>query len=123
MTTFNKPNIISNFKAGYDLSADSNKYVAVTFDSNGDIIRCTSGIALGFLFNLPAQGEAAEVATIGGGALGIAGGTYTAGTLVKVDYYGKLIAATTYDFASARLMTSCVYGDVVSVQPLVCKGA
>jgi hypothetical protein len=123
MTTFNKSNNISNFKAGADLSAATNKYLAVKFDGSGDIVLCGAGeLAVGFLFNLPALGDAAEVATLGGGALGISNATIAAGVLVKSDANGKLVAAATADdLAIARTMKASVANDVVEVQPVLVR--
>lgn len=123
MTTFNRSVTISNFKAGADLSASSNKYLAVKFDGNGDIVLAGAGdAAIGFLMNLPELGKAAEVATLGGGALGVSAATIAAGTFVKSDANGKLVAATTNnDLAIARTMKSSVANDVVEVQPILLR--
>ena len=120
MTVHNKTNNISNFKAGADLSAESNMYLAVKFDGNDDIILALAGDnAIGFLFNLPKLGAAAEVATRGGGALGIAGGTFAAGDYLKSDANSKLVVATTAgDSVIAQAMKSAVANDVVSIQPI-----
>lgn len=123
MTVFNKNISISNFKAGADLSASTNKYLAVKFDGSGDVVQATAGdAAIGFLFNLPGSGEVAEVATLGGGALGVAAATLSAGDFVKSDANGKLVAATTAnDLAIARVMKSAVANDVVEVQPVLLR--
>jgi hypothetical protein len=123
MTVFNKEVLISNFKAGADLSASTNKYLAVKFDGSGDVVLAGAGeAAIGFLFNLPALGETVEVATIGGGALGVSAATIAAGVFVKSDANGKLVAATTAnDLAIARTMKSSVANDVVEIQPILLR--
>lgn len=120
MTEFNNANIISNYKAGADLSADSNLYKAVKFDdSSGDIIAAVAGDkAVGFLFNLPDDGETAEIATIGGGALAIAAASISAGDLLKSDANGKMVVASNNnDMVIARAMSNAASGDIFSVQP------
>jgi len=123
MTAFNTPNIISNFRAGADLSADANKYLAVKFDGSGDIVLAGAGeAAIGFLFNSPQLGDVTEVATLGGGAKGVSAGTIAAGVFVKSDANGKLVAATTAnDLAIARTMKSSVADDVVEIQPVLLR--
>lgn len=123
MTVYNTPQMISNIKAGSDLSGASNKYLAVKFDSNGDVVLSTAGdAAIGFLFNLPTLGAAVEVATLGGGGLAISAATIAAGVLVKSDANGKIVAATSAnDLAIARTMKNSVAGDVVAVQPVLVR--
>ena len=122
-TPFNKNVNISNFKAGADLSAESNLYLSVKFDSSGDVILSTAGDeGIGFLFNLPGSGEIAEVSTIGGGALAVAAGTIAAGDFLKSDANGKLVVASTADdLAVARAMKAAVANDVFEVQPILVR--
>lgn len=120
MSVFDSPKIISNYKAGADLSAEANKYLAVKFDGSGDIVLAGAGeAAIGFLFNLPSDTETVEIATEGGGALGVAGGTVTAGDFLKSDANGKLVvAASAGDLVIARAMKAAVADDVFSIQPI-----
>jgi len=122
-TVFNKDVTISNLKAGADLSAAANLYLAVKFDGSGDIVLAGAGDpAVGFLFNLPKLGEVTEVATIGGGALAVSAATIAAGVFVKSDAAGKIVPATTAnDLAIARTMKSSVASDVVEVQPILVR--
>lgn len=122
-TEFDKSNVISNYKAGADLSAEANLYKAVKFDGSGDIVAATAGdAAIGFLFNLPALGETAEVATIGGGALGKAAASISAGDFLKSDANGELVVASTAnDLAIARAMKDAASADVFSVQPCLLR--
>ena len=122
-TAFNSNVNISNFKAGADLSADTNRYLSVKLDSSGDVVLNTAGGAgIGFLFNLPKSGETTEVSTLGGGALGVAAGTITAGDFLKSDANGKLVVASTAnDLAVARAMKSAVANDVFEIQPVLLR--
>lgn len=123
MTAFNNPVIISDYRAGADLSDISNKYLGVKIDGSGKIVVAGAGEAIiGFLFNLPKQDEIAEIATLGGGALGIANATLAAGDFVKVDASGKLVLANTAnDLAIARIMKAAVANDVVEIQPVLLR--
>lgn len=124
MTTAYNSNVnISNFRAGADLSAESNRYKAVKFDGSGNIILATAGDpAIGFLYNLPKSGRVAEVATIGGGSLAIAAATIAAGAFLKSDANGDLVVASTAnDLAIARAMKSAVDNDVFEVQPILLR--
>lgn len=65
--SYPQPNLKA-FKAGADLSAK--QYHFVKFDTTKDTVVACAGNerAIGILMNKPIQGEAAEVAIIGGGA-------------------------------------------------------
>lgn len=122
-TPFNSPRKISNFVAGADLSAEANRYLSVKLDSSGDVVKSGAGEeSIGFLFNLPKTGENAEVAALGGGALGIAAGTITVGNYLKSDANGKLVVASTAgDLAIARAMKSAVVNDIFEIEPILLR--
>lgn len=122
-TAFNPNNNISNFRAGADLSAQSNLYLSVKHDGSGDIVLSGAGDeSVGFLFNLPKSGEVAEVSTLGGGAKGVAAGTIAAGDYLKSDAAGKLvIASTAGDLVIARAMKSAVANDIFEIQPIATR--
>ena len=118
-TVYNPANIISNLSAGADLSAESNRYKAVKQVNKTIVVAAAGERIKGFLQNLPASGDAAEVATLGGGSLAIAGGTITANDLLKVDANGDLILASVAgDEVVAVAEESAVDGDVFAVQVL-----
>ena len=94
MSSFTQSRYITGLKAGADLSAQANLHCAVKLDASGDVVLCGAGeLGLGFLMNLPGLGEAAEVAGIGGGALGISAATLGEGAELAADANGHLVAA------------------------------
>jgi hypothetical protein len=61
-------------------------------------------------------GDIVEVAMLGGGAKGLAGGTIADGDYLTADANGKLVATTTPgDHVIATAMESAVAGDIFSV--------
>jgi hypothetical protein len=122
MTSYNKSVVITNFKAGADLSAAGSLYKAVKFDGSGNVVFCGAGeIAIGFLANAPKSDEVVEIMSIKGFALGISAATIAAGVLVKSDANGKLVAAVATDNAIALTMKSSVANDIVEIMPVLTK--
>jgi hypothetical protein len=83
------------FTAGADLSAEANRYKAVKLDAAGNVVLCSAAgePVLGSLYELGASGKAVGVA-IGNGVKFMAGATIAnAGTPLKTDANGKLVAA------------------------------
>ncbi|MGR3179930.1 MAG: hypothetical protein ACUZ8E_17960 [Candidatus Anammoxibacter sp.] len=115
MTAISQPRFISGLKAGADLSALL--FRAVKISAANVVIQAGAGDqAIGILQNAPLEDEAAVVASIGGGAFAVAGGTITAGASLKSDGAGKLIATTTDgDFVVAVAITAAVLDDVIHV--------
>lgn len=112
--------IIANLVAGSDLS--SSQYKAVKLSSDGAVDVAGAGeSAIGFLMNVPIAGRMAEIATIGGGAKAIAGGTIAAGDLLKVNADGDLVKTTGYNDHVAIAMESAVDNDIFGVL-VVAKG-
>jgi hypothetical protein len=104
-------------KAGADLSSDQYKFVKHGA-TEGEVILCSVAgeAAVGVLQNAPKQGEAAEIATLGGGALLKVAGVVSAGSLIKTDANGLGVATTTDgDNAFARSFVAGVANDVVEV--------
>ena len=122
-TVFNAPRNISNFIAGANLSAVANLNLSVKFDGSGDIVISGAGDpGIGFLVNSPIVGENVEISTIGGGALGVAGGTIAAGDFLKSDGNGSLIVASVAnDLAIAKAMKSAVVADVFEIEPILLR--
>jgi hypothetical protein len=117
MASFPEPNLIMSFAAGSDLS--TKQYKAVTVSSGTIAVASTGGNAIGFLMNAPTSGQACEIATLGGGAKAIAGGTIAAGDLLEVDSNGDLVYATgAAENVVARALQSAVDNDVFAVQVL-----
>lgn len=88
---FQTPRTVS-FIAEVDLTAK--KYFAVKLGSNDqevDLAGANEGI--GILMNSPNVGETAEVAMLGGGALGNSGAAIAKGAVVRSDAAGKLVTA------------------------------
>ncbi|MBN1284904.1 MAG: DUF2190 family protein [Anaerolineae bacterium] len=84
---------IPGLKASGDLSG--NQFYAVKPASTAGavkVVTAASDNCIGVLYNEPASGEAAEVAS-GGVLKGKAGGTIGAGALVSFNSSGKLVAA------------------------------
>jgi len=116
MGSFAEARRITNLVAGSSLTAS--QYKAVQLSSDGEVDVCGANVpALGFLMNSPATGAVCEIATIGGGAKAIAGGTIAAGALLKTDSAGDLVTAVRGDTAVAIALESAVDNDVFSVMP------
>lgn len=84
---------IRSFVAEIDLSA--NKFHAVKLGTNPEEVTLAAAITEGdgILMNAPKAGEYAEVAMIGGGALGHSGAAIAKGSYVSSNAAGKLIVA------------------------------
>ncbi len=107
------------FRAGADLSEETNRYKAVKLDASGNVILCVANDFgfIGFLQNTPENGAPAEVAGLGGGSLAISGGAIDEGALLTTDANGDLIAIATGQTraAVARAVPSAVDNDVFDV--------
>ena len=120
MSSFNTPRLINGLKANVDLS--TKQYHAVKIDtSTGNIVLCgAGGLCIGFLQNKPLAGDVCEIATTGGGGLGISAETMTAGVLMKVDASGHLVAATADgEHVAAISVASSVDNDVFEIMPVM----
>ena len=91
MSKFQAPRTLS-FKAEADLS--SKKYHAVKLGTNaGEVNAAAAGEGIGILMNDPELGCYAEVAMLGGGAMGHSGAAIAKGAELAADADGKLITA------------------------------
>ena len=117
MASYPKPNFITNLVAASALT--SSQYKAVYVNSAGKIAVAGAGAnAIGFLHNAPAADAICEVATVGGGAKAIAGGTITAGSELEVDANGDLVVtAGAAENTVAIALESAVDGDIFAVLP------
>lgn len=114
MASFPTPNLITNLAAGSDLSAA--QYKAVVLSSDGAVDLAGAGAAaIGFLMNAPIAGQACEIASVGGGAKAIAGGTIVAGDKLKVNASGNVVSEYNDDAVVAIALESAVSGDVFGV--------
>jgi hypothetical protein len=116
MASFPVPNNILNLPAAGDLS--SNQYAAVSLGASGVGVALTDAKAIGFLMNAPEAGEVCEIASIGGGAKGIAGGAITQGDYLKVDSGNVVVATLPTDNVVGQALQDGVAGDVIAVLPL-----
>lgn len=116
MASFPVPNNILNLPAASDLS--NNQYSAVSLGSSGVGIAVTDAKAIGFLMNTPQAGEVCEIASIGGGAKGIAGGSITQGDYLKVDSGNVVPAISPTDNIVGQALQNGVSGDVIAILPL-----
>jgi len=105
---------ILNLAAGSDLSAKQYKAVILSADGAVDVAGANASI-VGFVQNLPAAGKSAEIASAAGGATAIAGGTITAGDLLKTDSAGDVVTASSGDNYCAMALSSAVDNDQFSV--------
>ena len=117
MGSFAEGTRITNLKAGSSLTAS--QYKAVKVSSDGEVDVCGANVAaLGFLMNAPATGSICEIATLGGGAKAIAGGTITAGDLLATDSNGDVLVAAAGDTYVALALESAVDNDIFQVMPV-----
>lgn len=122
MASFPVPMNILSFAAGADLSAK--QYKAVTITAGVVQVASTGQNAIGFLMNAPTSGQACEIASLGGGAKAIAGGTIAAGDLLEVDSNGDLVYAVgAAENIVARALQSAVDNDIFAVQVLFDRNA
>lgn len=115
MASFPLPNLITNLAAGSDLSSSQYKAVALATDGAVDVVTVAGSASIGFLQNLPLTGAVAEIATVGGGAKAIAGGTITAGDRLAVDAIGDVVLATPLDAVVGIALESAVDNDVFGI--------
>lgn len=118
--SFPTANYLSGMKSAADLSASTNRYIAVRKNSVNDEIAAAGANErdfIGFLQNTPAAGKQAEIATFCGGSKAIAAGTIAAGAFLKTDASGHLLQIGTYEnaFAVAVALESAVDNDVFTV--------
>jgi hypothetical protein len=114
MSSFAQPNLITNLAAGSDLS--SSQYKAIVLSTDGAVDVAGANVAgVGFLMNLPTAGKSAEIATVGGGAKAKAGGTITAGDLLKTDSVGDVVTAVNGENYVALALESAVDNDIFNV--------
>lgn len=114
MTSFPKPNLITNLVAGSDLS--SSQYKAIVLSADGAVDVAGANVAgIGFLHNNPVLGAVAEISTVGGGAKATAAGTITAGDLLKTDSVGDVVTAVNGENFVAMALEDAVDNDVFGV--------
>jgi len=123
MASYYAPRYITTENAAVDLSSSQFLYVAENGSNLINIAGGTNGAkGLGFLMNNPEAGEACEIASLGGGAKGIAAETITvsAGNLteLKADALGKMRNAVPGDIVSALAIESAAVDDVFEVMPV-----
>ena len=100
-------------KAGADLSAK--QYFFVKIDANGDAVLAGNGQnAIGILQNVPASGEAANIAVAGVSKV-IIGDTTSldSGVVISSDANGKATLGVSTDFALAILIEDTTANDDV----------
>lgn len=116
--SFKKPSYLTGVLAGEDLSAK--QYYAVMYDVTDETkVKISDGTKLiGWLMNAPESGIQAEVATIGGGAVGIADGTITVGDDLTITSAGKVKLAVAGDPIVAVAMETVTDGDAVAILPM-----
>ncbi len=92
--------------------------------SSGELVACDDGAssigdrAHGVAYSDAAAGERVELAVAGGGGVGIAGGTITAGAYLKTDASGHFVATTTAgDIITAIADEAAVDNDVFAIRP------
>lgn len=117
MASFRQPNLLTGVKAGADLSAA--QHLVVKLDANGDIVLAGAGEGVGFLCNKPLSGDAAEVAVLGGGALGVAAASINEGVELAADANGKLVVAVSTDVVVAIALKAAVADDHFEVLPVL----
>lgn len=114
MSSHQEPKI-TGFKAGAAIS----KGMAVKL-SSGKVVKTAAATdrAVGISQSAPtADGDMVEVAMPGGGGLGLAGGTISAGNLLGYGTDGKLIkVGNASDIIIAQAMEDAVENDVFEVQ-------
>lgn len=114
MASFPKPTLITNLVAGSDLS--TSQYKAIVLSADGAVDVAGANVAgIGFLHNSPLTGAVAEIATVGGGAKATAGGTITAGDLLKTDANGDVVTAVNGENFVGMALESAVDNDVFGV--------
>jgi len=120
MASYQKPRFNRSLLAAIDLSASQFLYVS---DNGSELANIAGGIngavGLGFLMNKPEAGEECEIATIGGGAKGVAVETISAAlTELKADAAGKMAVALPGDKVSAIALQTAAASDVFELMPV-----
>jgi hypothetical protein len=114
MSKFQYPRV-RTFIAGADLSAK--KYHAVKLHTTeNQVVAAAAGQGIGVLMNAPQAGEAAEVAMLGGGALGDAGATVVAGNEVAANAAGKLIPAVSTNIVLGIALSGAASGEYFEME-------
>ncbi len=93
-------------------------YIAVKYDAEEDLVLIAGAgeDIVGFTRAAAAASAVVEIASQGGGALAVAGGTFSQGDRLKVDAAGKLVLASTAgDLSVAIARGDAVLNDVVGV--------
>ena len=117
MTPYQSLTHLEGYKAGADLSANSNLYKAVKIASDGDIeLAAADEQAVGILQNQPKSGEICEIRKLGG-SLARAGGDITINARLKADANGELVVTTTAnDEYIATAIKAAADGDIFPVE-------
>jgi len=122
MASFAKPRFTKSLKAAGDLDDKQFYYVGDNGSDEYAVAGHANGaIGGGFLMNKPLEGEFCEVASIGGGALGVAGEAVSGPNLeLKAIADGTLnIADTAGDVVCAISKESAATSDVFEVEPVL----
>lgn len=98
--------------AGADLNAAGGTGAQFKAIAVGGTIAANNSLTMGLLQNKPKNGEDATVGYFGH-MKGTAGGTITAGGLVKVTTSGYLLAVTSNDIACGQAITAAASGATV----------
>lgn len=114
MSRFQEPRT-RNFVAGADLSAK--QYHGVKLNSTfNEVVIAVLGDAQFVLMNAPKAGECAEVAMLGGGALGDAGATVAIGDEITSNAAGKLIPALTTNNVIGTALSAAASGEYFEIE-------
>lgn len=116
MANFPCPQLITNLVAGEDLSAL--QYRPMRLTSAGSVFADTSltgDKTIGILMNAPTIGQVCEIATVGGGAKALAGGTIAAGDPVTASSVGRVVKATSGKDVIGYALESAVSGDIFGI--------
>lgn len=120
MASYYTPRYNRSLLAAADLSDKQFYYVSDNGSGEANIAGGINGaVGLGFLMNNPEINEACEIATIGGGAKGIAAETISAAlTELKADAAGKMAIALQGDIVSAIALETAAAGDKFELMPI-----
>lgn len=120
MASYTCPRYQRSELAAADLSAKQFYYVADDGTGKYNVAGSVNGqIGAGFLLNNPEANEACEVATVGGGAKGVAAETISAVyTELKALSTGKVAPALPGDLVIAIAMETAAVDDVFEVMPV-----
>lgn len=108
--------VIEGFKSGADLSALQYCLLKFGADSTHLVKAAAAEKCMGVLMNVPQNSAEKDIeVAVDGGAKVIAGDVVTLGASVTSDANGKLVVATTGQWAIGVAMDSGVLGDVVPI--------